>query len=448
MKYKILIIDDDKDFCDNLSNLLKSKNRDFFLAYNALQAKKIVESNEINLILLDEQLPDKSGMEFLEDISKSNTDIITVMITSTNSISQAVKAVHLGAYHYIVKPFELDELEIILNNALEKVCLKNKLKILESESNLDKPVFIGNSEKVNKIKEQIEILKGQPFSCVLLTGETGTGKGNLAKYFHWNFNQDMSNFVHISCADLPPNLLETELFGYVKGAFTDAKTDKPGLFELSNSGTLFLDEIDAASLEVQAKLLYFLDNKKFRRLGSTKEITADVRLIAATNAHLASLVEENKFRKDLYFRLNVINIHLPALREKKEDIKSLANYFKNLFNLTFSKNINEISSSALKKLEEYSWPGNIRELKNVLERAMIFCHDNVLKSEDIVLEKNKFSKQENGFKYPHDCENLLSLRKQEKKYIKHVLQVMQGHKSNTAKLLDITLTTLLSKLKK
>jgi DNA-binding NtrC family response regulator len=386
-------------------------------------------------------------MEFLKDVIKNHPDIITIMITSTNSVSQAVNAVHLGAYHYIVKPFELDELEIIIKNALDKVNLTKKVKDLESGASLNKPVFIGQSPKIQKIKDQIEILTKQPFSCILLTGETGTGKGNLAKYLHWKCNNDMSGFMHISCADLPPDLLETELFGYVKGAFTDAKDDKPGLLELAEGGTLFLDEIDASTPKVQAKLLYFLDNKSFRRVGGTKEISANVRLIVATNANLPELVKKQSFRKDLFYRLNVINITLPPLREKRSDIKHLANHFKNLFNITFSKNIDKISPEATVKLEEYNWPGNIRELKNVLERSMIFCHDNTLKPRDIELDEKINLINKGQFSYPEKEEELLPLREQEVNYIKHALKVMKNHKSNTAKKLKITLATLLSKLK-
>jgi DNA-binding NtrC family response regulator len=266
MKFNILIVDDEKGFAESLKEAIGAPERNIQIALCAKDAARILSSDVIHLVLLDEKLPDMSGIDLLESITNNYKDIISIVITATKSIPLVVKSIQLGAYQYIVKPFKIEELENIVKNALEKVELKTKVKNLEEgSSTIDKPVFIGSSAKIEAIKHQIDTLKGHAFSSILITGETGTGKGSLAKYIHWQCFKDMDSFVHISCADIPANLLETELFGYAKGAFTDAKETKKGLFELANGGTLFLDEIDSFPIDLQKKLLNFLDNKKIRR---------------------------------------------------------------------------------------------------------------------------------------------------------------------------------------
>jgi len=459
MDFQILIIDDDKYFSDELKEILQSDDREISIAFNGREALKILSENEIHLVLLDENLPDISGLSVLEKITTDYKNIISIMITASNSIPLAVKAIQMGAYHYVVKPFKSEELKNIVKIALEKVSLERKLKDLESGIiSLEKPVFIGASESVNEIRNKIETLKEYPFSSILITGETGTGKSIVAKYIHWQCFKDMSKFIHISCADIQPNLLESELFGHTKGAFTDAKATKKGLFELANKGTLFLDEIDSTPVELQRKLLYFLDNKKIRPIGATKEINTDVRLITATNANLTGLVEEQKFRKDLYYRLNMINMHIKPLKERKEDIKILTHYFIELFNRTFSKSIYKITDEAIAKLEKYSWPGNTRELRNTIERAMIFCKNNVIDLKDISLKTDEKAETDIsldnmqisdkiGISESLNKDEILSLKQLELIYIKKVLKLMDGNKSKTARALDITLPTLLSKLK-
>ncbi len=447
MKFNILIVDDDKTFANNIVDILKDESRNFFVALTAYAAMEKVKQNDINIVLLDEQLPDESGIDLLKKIKDNFTDIIVVVITSSNSVPLAIKAIQLGAYHYIVKPFEIEELEVIIKNALEKVVLTKRIKQLQdTEYYPDKPVVIGKNEKIIDVKNQANKIVNHPFTSLLITGETGTGKGNLAKYIHWNYFGDMTKFIHISCADIQPNLLEPELFGYEKGAYTDAKNSKVGLFELANGGTLFLDEIDSIPSNIQAKLLYFLDNKRVRRVGGTKEIATDVRLIAATNANLDELVAENKFRKDFYYRLNTLNLEMPPLRERKDDIEFIARYFIRIYNVTFNKEITDISKDAVDELKKHTWPGNARELKNVIETAMIFCEGKEIKAKDIILKKS-LAKNNSGFKYPTSKEEIVPVKEQEILYIKHVLNLFDGHKSNTAKALGINLTTLLYKLK-
>ncbi len=448
MKFQLMLVDDDIEFANRLCEALANDQREFHIAKTAKEAIGILGNKNIHLALLDEQLPDSTGMELLQKIKQNYPAIINIIITATNSIPLVVKAIQLGAYHYIVKPFKIEELENTVKNALENVELKLKVRDLEDRViSFDKPSFIISSGKMKEIKEQIDAIKNVPFTAILISGETGTGKGSLAKYIHWQYKGNLNDFVHISCADIPANLLESELFGHMRGAFTDAKSDKVGLFEMANGGTLFLDEIDSFPLELQKKLLHFLDTKKIRRVGGTKEIHTELRLITATNANLVELVQQGKFRKDLYYRLNVFHINIPSLRERKESIVTLANYFRELFNITFNKNIGKITDKAIEKLKSHVWHGNVRELKNVIERAMIFCKDNVLKEEDISLSDAETS-EPLQFNFPYLEQEIVPLEEVELRYIKHALKIFEDNRTKTARALDISIPTLLSKLKK
>ncbi len=448
MKYNILIVDDDYSFANRVSEALEAGNRVFFVAPSAAAAKEILNENNIHLVLLDERLPDKNGTQVLKYINENFGKISTIFLTATNEIPVVIKAIQLGAYHYIVKPFKIQELENTVKNALEKVELEYKIKDLESiKFSFDKPIFVGKSEKIQNIIRQIQDLKGYSFTSLLITGETGTGKGSLAKYIHYQYDSTNSSFIHISCADIAPNLLETELFGYEKGAFTDAKTSKKGLFEVADEGTLFLDEIDSFPSSLQNKLLYFLDSKKIRRVGGTKEISVNTRLIVATNASIVDLVNEGKFRKDLFYRLNVFQIEMPPLRERLDEILLFANYFRELFNFSFNKEVEGFSENATDKLISYDWPGNIRELKNAIERSILFCKSKQL--DDIVLSNSDENIEiSSEFIFPDSKESLISLHKLEVKYIKHALKLLDENRTHTAKKLGISIPTLLSKIKK
>ena len=254
MKYRILIVDDEKDFRELVKRLISDDNREIETADSGAAAKQLILENAFQLVLLDMNLPDATGMEILEFIHKFNPDILTIIVTASREIGQAVKALTQGAYHYVVKPFKSEELKSIVRNAIDKIDLEKWVKTLEADIAAgESVVFIGKSKKIMEIKEQVEKLKEHLYSSILISGETGTGKGSLARYIHMQHHKNMTRFVHISCADISPNLLEAELFGYEKGAFTDAKKDKPGVFELANNGTLFLDEIDGIPLELQKK---------------------------------------------------------------------------------------------------------------------------------------------------------------------------------------------------
>ncbi len=448
MKYSILIVDDDNNFANRLSEALSAEDRNFFVADSAESAKEILQKNDLHLVLLDERLPDMSGTHLLEYINTNFSDLITVFITATNDIPVVVKAIQAGAYHYIVKPFKIQELDNTVKNALEKVELRNKIKDLENRKyTLDTPVFSGKSAQIKEILNQIHDIKGHAFTSLLITGETGTGKGSLAKHIHLQYSEDFSDFIHISCADIPANLLETEIFGYEKGAFTDAKNLKKGLFEIAHGGTLFLDEIDSIPSELQSKLLYFLDNKKIRRVGGTQEITVDTRLIVATNNSLVKLVNEGLFRKDLFYRLNVFHVDMPPLRERPDEILFFANYFRELFNVTFNKSVIGFTQNVIEKLQTYPWPGNIRELKNVIERSVLFEKNN--KIEDITLIQAEDNVEiSNSFIFPSNKNTIIPIEKLEVKYIKHALKLFDENRTHTAKALGISIPTLLSKIKK
>ncbi len=455
MDYNILIVDDDASFSKALSIVLKTDTRNISFSYSGEQARKEIEENEIDLILLDEKLPDISGLELMTELKKNGHNIPVIFITGSRDTNLIVASIKTGAYHYLIKPFDNKEIQHIVNKVLEKITLGTQLdNIQKGIVSFNSPIFLGNSRAVKQIYSQIHQLKTHAFSSILLTGETGTGKGNLAKYINHQINGDTLNFVHISCADIQPNLLEAELFGHEKGAYTDAKNRKKGLFEMANKGVLFLDEIDALPLDLQKKLLYFLDNKSIRRLGGNKEISVDVRLIAATNANLEKLAAKNAFRKDLFFRLNMITINLPPLRERVGDVEIITKYFIDFFNKAFRKKVKSISEKAMVKLKQYSWPGNIRELKNVIERAMIFTKTHVLNEYDIILQN--FSSLSNQIinknVFPgailSDFNALLTLEEMENKYINSVLELVKGNKTKASEILDITRTTLRNKLAK
>ncbi len=448
MKHQILIVDDEAGYATVVKKLIVNEEREIFIASTAKESRKILKKHNINIMLLDIMLPDAEGLDFFEEFKDFYPDMLVIIMTASRSIPQVIRAIQLGAYHYLSKPFNKEELENVISNGLETIELKKRLIQLEAEKGgLNKPFLIGNSKQVSEINEYVEKLKEVPFSILLITGDTGTGKSNLAKYIHWRYFNHMDNFVHISCADIQPNLLETELFGYEKGAFTDAKKSKKGLFELASNGTLFLDEIDSITPELQKKLLYFLDNKSIRRVGSTKELQVDLRLIAATNANLEELVEQKKFRKDLYYRLKVMQYYLTPLRERVEDIPSLANYFKDIFNMTFSKNIAKITEKGISKLQSYDWPGNIRELKNVIESAIIFCDSSCLDAKDFDIQKFKKTKRGKAkFHLPITLDEVIPYDDMGSLYIRQVLRLTGNNKSKAAELLEISRTTLRSKL--
>ena len=377
--HTILIIDDEKSMREFLSIMLEKEGYRTIAIDNGNDALKFIKDNDYDLIITDIKMPKITGIDILRESMTLHQNTPVIMITAFASTEVAVEAMKLGAHDYITKPFNVDEIKIIIKNAIEKkslfdenIFLKEELKGRYHFSNI-----VGKSEKIQKIFELIQkVANGK--STVLITGESGTGKELVAKAIHHNSNRRDKPFVSISCGAIPETLLESELFGHQKGAFTSADSDKKGLFEIADGGTFFLDEVTEAPPSIQAKLLRVLQEKEFKRVGGVKDIKVDVRVIAATNKNLHKLIEEGKFREDLYYRLNVIPIELPSLRERKVDIPLLVNHFINKCNFINKKDIKGITLKAMELLERYIWRGNIRELENVIERAVTLeTNDNI-----------------------------------------------------------------------
>jgi DNA-binding NtrC family response regulator len=370
------------------------------------------------------------------------------MITALTDAKPAVEALKMGAYDYLMKPFELDELKLVVAKALETQQLKREVSRLKTQQ---KDVFpddelFGNSRPMRELKKLIKIVAGTPKTSVLIQGESGTGKELVANAIHnWSARADKP-LIPINCSAIPENLLESELFGHEKGAFTDAKSLKKGIFEMANDGTIFLDEISSMQMSIQPKFLRVLETQSFRRIGGTSDITIDVRIIAATNRNLEDCVEQQTFREDLYYRLKVMVINIPPLRERVEDILPLSMLFIERNNKDFGKEVAGISKEAQELLTQYRWPGNVRELKNVIERAVILCTDEVIQAEYLPLELQKgHSKAVMSPEFPSIASD--SLEEMEKRHILHVLKKNKGNKSKTARILNISRSTLREKMK-
>jgi DNA-binding NtrC family response regulator len=366
----VLIVDDEVGVRESLKMILK-KDYDVFLAKDAEEAFLQIKENSPDVILLDIILPDLDGLKVLERIKQNEPDIVVIMITATNTAKTAVEAMKLGAYHYVTKPFDNDELRLIISRSLSEKALKQELIFRREE--MDKSFDFGNILGKSKgMKDIFKVVKqiADSKSTVLIMGESGTGKELISRAIHYNSNRKNYPFVTINCAAIPETLIESELFGHEKGAFTNAIEKKLGRFEVAHQGTLFLDEIGELSLTTQAKILRFLEEKEFNRVGGSKTIKVDVRLITATNKDLNQMIKKGGFREDLYYRINVVPIVIPPLRERKEDIPILIDHFINKFDLENNKNVKGINKEALEFLMQYEWPGNVRELENLIERVI------------------------------------------------------------------------------
>ena len=370
MPQKILIVDDEPFNLDLLEQELSDRGYLVERADNGKEALKKVELSRPDLLLLDYMMPDLNGLEVLKEIRKRENDVPVVMITAHGTIERAVQAIKDGAYDFITKPFEPDHITLIVQKALEHEGLKREIEILTEEADKRYRLIVGESASMN---EAIETAKKAAASkaTVLFLGESGTGKEVFARAVHNWSERKNKPFVTINCVGLSKELLESELFGHEKGAFTGAHQLKKGKIELADCGTVFLDEVGDISQELQTKLLRFLQEREFERVGGTITIRVDVRIIAATIRDLGSSIKEGRFREDLYYRLNVVPINLPPLRERKEDIPALAHFFLQRFSTETKKNITEIEGEAMDKLMAYDWPGNVRELANVIERAVV-----------------------------------------------------------------------------
>ena len=374
LKETILIIDDEAFIRENVQRILAEDGYRVLEAADGAQALEQVTSEDIDLALLDLNLGTENGLKLLTLLKEANPDLLVIIITGYGSVESAVESLKLGAFDYMKKPFKADALRVIVKLALQTQELKREVRSLRRSGalGLDLPL-LGESEPFRQILAQVREVARIPTATVLLTGESGTGKEVVARAIHSLSERKQHPFVAVNCASIPAELMESELFGHEKGAFTGAAAKKTGLFEEANNGTIFLDEIGDMHAALQAKLLRVLQERTIRRVGGTKDLPVDVRVIAATNRDLRQRIESGSFRDDLFYRLNVVPLHLPPLRERGNDILLLAKHFLSLFSQSFGKQFSSIAPDAEQMLLDYAWPGNIRELRNIIERICIMA---------------------------------------------------------------------------
>ena len=385
MKPRILVVDDERNLRAVLCANLRREGYQPIEAVDGAQAIDLLGREEVHVIVTDLRMPTVNGMELLDFVQRRYPLIPVIMITAHGTVDTAVEAMKMGAFDYVTKPFEQAELKMVIAKAVKTSKLQGPRSMTTGRGESSEPGrfgIIGASQAMTSVFDVVDKVADSP-STVLITGESGTGKELISRALHTQSSRAKKPFIRINCAAIPKDLIESELFGYEKGAFTGAVGSKPGRFELANDGTLFLDEIGEIPLEMQVKLLRALQEQEFERVGGIKTITVDVRLIAATNQDLEKLIEEGRFREDLYYRLNVVPIRVPALRERRDDIASLARHIIKRNNERLRKNISGITDDGLASLMGYDWPGNIRELENVLERTMLFCSGGELTADDL-----------------------------------------------------------------
>ncbi|MCX7857118.1 MAG: sigma-54 dependent transcriptional regulator [Deltaproteobacteria bacterium] len=434
---RILIADDEHSLIEVYKKKLSREGMQVFAATSGKEAISIMRTQNLDVALLDIKLPDIDGIELLKTFKSLQPTAEAIMLTGFGSVETAVKSMKLGAYDYLTKPCKLSELLTVIVKAHEKKQLREKNIILEEQLSRLKfhDTLIGESKAMKEIKETISLVSKSD-APVLILGETGTGKELVARAIHDLSSRSQNPFVIVNASCFQESILESELFGYKRGAFTGATSDKLGLIQIADSGTFFVDEIADMSLPIQAKILRVLETGVFRRLGDTREITVDVRFIFATNKNMEDEIASGRFRRDLFYRLNTFVINIPPLRERKEDIPLLIDYF---FNTHLRKNQKKrVSRKALDALKDYDWPGNVRELFNILERAVIVSGDR----EEIDLQDLPLSLvSSKGIKIhvsQSSEETKLNLREVERKHIEHVLEMTRGNKSKAAKILGIS----------
>ncbi len=436
-KISILIVDDEESVRDSLYNWFLEDGFRVECAENAKKALTILESDQFDIILADIKMPGMDGLEMLRRIKSLKPDAIVIVMTAFATVDTAVKALKDGAYDYVTKPFDPDDLTHLIRNATKQISLTDENEILKKKvvslENVED--LIGESAAMKDMLREVESV-AQTNSSVIITGESGTGKELVARAIHANSPRKFFPFVSVHCGALTESLLESELFGHEKGAFTGAMYNRKGRFEMADSGSIFLDEIATISTKMQVELLRVLESKTFMRVGGNKEISSDFRVICATNKDLKSMVENGTFREDLFYRLNVVNIQIPPLRDRKEDIPLLVDYFIKKYCTSMNKPPATIDQTALKRLQEFNFPGNIRELENMIERAIVVGDGKKIGLKDLPLEKTIVSSTAE------------SLDDFEKAFIFQILNKYSWNISRTAKALKVDRVTLYHKIKK
>ena len=445
-KPRILIVDDDKNTANGLRKILLQDGYDTNCTYTGKEALNLIATEHFDIVITDMKLPDISGFSIIEKVKKKDIDIAVVMITAFSSIQTAIDAMKKGADDYLTKPVNIEELELILKKICEKRLLILQNKELKQKLS-DKYSFsgiIGNTPEIQLIFKTITEI-APTAATVLIYGDTGTGKELIANAIHYNSDRKDKPFITLHCASLSEGVLESELFGHEKGSFTGAISQRRGRFELANGGSLFLDEVGEMNSHIQIKLLRVLETGKFERVGGEKTIESDVRIIAATNKDLEKEIEEGRFREDLYYRLNVINLKLPSLRERKEDIGLLIDKFLVKYSTKNKKNIKGITPQSAKLLNNYDWPGNVRELENAIERAVVMAKNEYVEPNNLPSNINVNTKKsrKETFRIPSG----VTMKEIEKKVILETLQTTNGSKSKAAKILDISTRKIEYKIK-
>ena len=436
-KISILIVDDEESVRDSLLSWFTEDGFRVECAENAKKALSMLESDQFDIILADIKMPGMDGLEMLRRIKSLKSDSIVIVMTAFATVDTAVKALKDGAFDYVTKPFDPDDLTHLIRNATKQISLTNenetlKKKIISLENVED---LIGKSDAMKQVLREIESV-AQTNSSVIITGESGTGKELVARAIHANSPRKFFPFVGVHCGALTESLLESELFGHEKGAFTGAMYNRKGRFEMADNGSIFLDEIATISNKMQVELLRVLETKSFIRVGGNKEITSDFRVICATNRDLKNMVEKGTFREDLFYRLNVVNIHIPPLRKRIEDIPLLVDYFIKKYCTSMNRQLITIDHGALKRLQEFIFPGNIRELENMIERAIVVGNGKKITTNDLPLEKTIVSSSAE------------SLDDFEKIYILQILNKYSWNISRAANALKVDRVTLYNKIKK
>ena len=440
MTVRVLIIEDEKLIRWSLRQKFEARGFHVTEVENGADAFEALHTGVYDLIMLDYKLPDTTGLDILRTIRETDSDVVVIMMTAYSNIESAVDAIKLGAYDYLTKPFDMDDVLRTADKALETTKLRREVRELRRhihhEYGIDR--IIGQAPCMVELFETIDRVAKSGASTVFLRGGSGTGKDLVARVIHYNSNRAPRPFMNITCTALSEMLLESELFGHEKGAFTDARATKKGLFELADGGTIFLDEVGDMPMGLQAKLLRFLEERMFRRVGGTQEISVDVRIIAATNRDIEEAIDQGAFRTDLMFRLNVIPVFLPPLRERGEDIRLLAQHFVTQFGAEFRKTVTSIEDDAFEKLFGYAWPGNVRELRNVLERAVLLCKGEAISAADIVLgqaERPAETTDASALVLPQGG---LDLREVENSLIRQALARANNNQTQAAKLLNLS----------
>ena len=446
--YSILIVDDEDAQRNVLKGYLEKKGYKIFSASSGTDGIKAVQNNPIDIVLSDFKMPDKTGLEVLEEVKKINPEISFVILTAYGTIENAVKAMRLGAFDYISKPVDLDELDLMIERIIENKNLKSEIQLLRGQLKEKFKIdsFISHSPRMEEVLS-LASRAADSKATVLITGESGTGKEVLAKSIHYVSSRKDKPFIAVNIPALPETLLESELFGHEKGAFTGAEKSKKGRFELAESGTIFLDEIGDIPINLQVKLLRVLQEHQIERLGSTEIINIDVRIIAASHQNIEQKIKEGTFREDLYYRLNIVSLNIPPLRERKEDILPLIDYFIDKYAKENNKEKLDLSKEAVDSLIKFNFPGNVRELENIIERAVVLCRNKVITLDDLPNVVKGF-KVENEILSKESGTLIELVEELEKKLIYDALSNANGNQSLAGRMLGLTERNLRYKMQK